>query len=57
VVVTHDLRSAFAVGDRIAMLLNGRILTAGTPDELRANTDPIVRQFLEGTSEGPIQPV
>ena len=57
IVVTHDLRSAFAVGDRIAMLLNGRILMKGTPDELRASTDPIIRQFLEGTSEGPIQPV
>jgi phospholipid/cholesterol/gamma-HCH transport system ATP-binding protein len=56
-VVTHDLRSAFAVGDHIAMLMNGHILVSATPDELRANTDPVVRQFLEGTSEGPIQPV
>jgi len=57
VVVTHDLRSAFAVGDRIAMLMRGKIHASGTPDELKASTDPIVRQFLEGTSEGPIQPI
>ena len=57
VVVTHDLKSAFKVGDRLAMLLNGRIVASGTPAELQASADPVVRQFLEGTSEGPIQPV
>ena len=57
VVVTHDLRSAFKVGDRLAMLLNGHIVAQGTPAEMQASADPVVRQFLEGTSEGPIQPV
>ena len=56
-VVTHDLKSAFAVGDRIAMLLNGKIIYSGTTEETRTTSDPVVRQFLEGTSEGPIQPV
>jgi phospholipid/cholesterol/gamma-HCH transport system ATP-binding protein len=57
VVVTHDLKSAFAVADRIAMLLNGKIIYSGTIEEVRTTKDPVVRQFLEGTSEGPIQPV
>ncbi len=57
IVVTHDLRSAFEVGDRLAMLLNGHIVASGTPAELQASRDPVVRQFLEGTREGPIQPV
>ena len=56
-VVTHDLKSAFAVGDRIAMLHGGKIVFAGTIDEVRNTRDPMVRQFLEGTSDGPIQPV
>ena len=56
VVVTHDLNSAFKVADRLAMLLGGRIVWTGTPAELRATRDPIMRQFMEGTSDGPIQP-
>jgi phospholipid/cholesterol/gamma-HCH transport system ATP-binding protein len=56
-VVTHDLKSAFAVGDRIAMLHGGKIVFAGTIDEVRNTRDPVVRQFLEGTSDGPIQPM
>ena len=46
--VTHDLRSAFTVGDRIAMLYDGRIRQVGSVDEIRATTDPVVRQFIEG---------
>ncbi len=48
VVVTHDLRSAFSVGDRIAMLHRGRIRQAGTVAEMQASDDPVVRRFLEG---------
>lgn len=57
IVVTHDLKSAFKIGDRLALLLGGRIVHEGTPAEMQASRDPVVRQFLEGTSEGPIQPV
>jgi len=46
VVVTHELSSVFLIADRIAMLHNGSVLAIGTPEELRANTDPIVQQFL-----------
>ncbi len=47
-VVTHDMRSAFTVGDRIAMLFEGAIRQAGTVAEIRATDDPVVRQFIEG---------
>jgi phospholipid/cholesterol/gamma-HCH transport system ATP-binding protein len=47
-VVTHDMRSAFCVGDRIAMLHEGRIRQVGTRAELEATDDPVVKQFIEG---------
>ena len=55
VVVTHDLASARKVGDRIAVLYEGRIIALGTPKELDACEDPVVQQFLAGRSEGPIR--
>ena len=48
--------SAFHVGDEMAMLHEGRIILTGTPDEVRATQDPLVRQFIEGTSTGPVGP-
>jgi phospholipid/cholesterol/gamma-HCH transport system ATP-binding protein len=51
VVVTHDLESAYRVSDRIAMLYEGRVHFQGTPDELRAADDPVVRSFIEGKPE------
>jgi phospholipid/cholesterol/gamma-HCH transport system ATP-binding protein len=47
-VVTHDMRSAFAVGDRVAMLYYGVIRQAGTAEEMQASSDPVVQQFIEG---------
>ncbi len=47
-VVTHDMRSAFAVGDRIAMLYDGAIRQVGSVAEIQATEDPVVRQFIEG---------
>lgn len=48
IVITHDMRSAYTVGTRIAMLHEGRVRQVGTVSELRDSTDPIVRQFIEG---------
>jgi phospholipid/cholesterol/gamma-HCH transport system ATP-binding protein len=48
VVITHDMRSAYSVGTRIAMLYEGQVRQVGTVDEIRNTTDPIVRQFIEG---------
>lgn len=52
-VVTHDMRSAFTVGDRIAMLHDGRIRQVGTMAEIQATDDPVVRQFIEGRPGDP----
>jgi len=57
VVVTHDIGSAYKVGDRIAMLHGGRIIFSGTPEETRNTDDAIVKQFIEGSAEGPIKAV
>jgi phospholipid/cholesterol/gamma-HCH transport system ATP-binding protein len=51
VVVTHDMRSAYTIGDRIAMLYEGRIRQAGTVAEIQETEDPVVRQFIEGRPE------
>jgi phospholipid/cholesterol/gamma-HCH transport system ATP-binding protein len=51
VVVTHDMRSAYTVGDRIAMLYEGRIRQIGTVAEIQETEDPVVRQFIEGRPE------
>ena len=48
IVITHDMRSAYRVGDRIAMLYDGRIRQEGTVAEIQQTTDPVVRQFIEG---------
>ena len=46
IVVTHDVRSALTIGTRIILLEKGRIAASGTPAEMRAHTDPLVRRFL-----------
>ena len=56
IAVTHDMRSAYHIGDRIAMLHEGRIHAIGTPAEIQASADPAVRQFIEGSAEGPLLP-
>ena len=51
IVITHDMRSAYRVGTRIAMLYDGRVRTVGTVPEIQHTTDPVVRQFIEGRAE------
>jgi phospholipid/cholesterol/gamma-HCH transport system ATP-binding protein len=48
IVITHDMRSAYRVGTRIAMLYDGCVRWVGTVDEIQQTTDPVVRQFIEG---------
>jgi phospholipid/cholesterol/gamma-HCH transport system ATP-binding protein len=57
IVVTHDMTAAYKVADRMAMLDGGRIVFTGTPEEVRQTRDPRVRQFVEGSSEGPVHAV
>ncbi len=55
IVVTHDMPSAFKIADRIAMLNGGKIVFTGTVDEVRSTDHPMVRQFIEGSSQGPLE--
>ena len=55
VVVTHDMQSAFKVADRMALLHEGRVVFLGSAQDVRTTPDPMVRQFVEGTSTGPIR--
>lgn len=48
IVVTHDMVSAYKIADRIAMLFDGRIIFVGTPEEIRATSNPYVQQFIRG---------
>ncbi len=54
IVITHDMASVYKVAARVAMMHRGKIVFQGTPDEVRNTTDPFVRQFIEGRSQGPI---
>lgn len=55
VIVSHDVPSVLRTTDRVALLHDGRIVEYGTPEEIRATENPVVRQFIEGRAEGPIQ--
>ncbi len=54
IVVTHDMKSAYRIADRIAMLYQGRIIFEGTPDEVQKTNHPVVHQFINGLAQGPI---
>ena len=54
IVVTHDMKSAYKIADRIAMLYQGQIIAEGSPQEIQNTTHPIVHQFVNGLAEGPI---
>ncbi len=55
IVVSHDLVSIFTIADRIAMLYKGNVRLLGTPAEFKNTDDPIVRQFIRGEAEGPME--
>lgn len=55
VVITHDMHSAFKIADHIAFLYEGQILLYGTPQDFQKTDNPYVKQFVAGSSHGPIQ--
>jgi phospholipid/cholesterol/gamma-HCH transport system ATP-binding protein len=55
VAVTHDMSSAYKIADRIMMLYNGKIHFEGSPEEIRQTDNAVVKQFITGSSHGPIQ--
>ncbi len=54
IVITHDMKSALLIADRIAMLYDGNILFSGSPSEFEKTDNPFVRQLAEGRAHGPI---
>jgi phospholipid/cholesterol/gamma-HCH transport system ATP-binding protein len=50
-VITHDMKSAYSISDRIAMLYEGRVVQVGTPDEIRNSDNEVVRSFVEGRAD------
>jgi phospholipid/cholesterol/gamma-HCH transport system ATP-binding protein len=54
IVVTHEMESAFRIATRMAMLFQGKIIQDDTPEAFRKAENPIVKQFVTGTTEGPI---
>ncbi len=55
VVVTHDMKSAYNIGDKIAMMYEGKIIEVGTPKEIQHTKNAVVKQFIKGSSVGPIE--
>jgi phospholipid/cholesterol/gamma-HCH transport system ATP-binding protein len=54
IVVTHDMKSAYRVGDKLAMMYHGSIIAEGSPDEIQKTKNPVVHQFINGLAKGPI---
>jgi phospholipid/cholesterol/gamma-HCH transport system ATP-binding protein len=54
VTITHDMESAFRIGDRIAMIHRGKIIADAPPEEFRRLADPRVQQFIHGDAQGPL---
>jgi phospholipid/cholesterol/gamma-HCH transport system ATP-binding protein len=55
IVITHDIKSAYKISDKIAFLHDGKFVMTGTAEEFKNSTNPYVRQFIEGSSRGPIR--
>jgi phospholipid/cholesterol/gamma-HCH transport system ATP-binding protein len=55
VIVSHEIPEIFDISDHVAMLYKGQILEKGTPKDIQRSTNPVVRQFISGSLEGPIQ--
>ncbi len=54
IVVTHDVQEALDVVDYVYYLSGGKMVAHGTPEQMRASTDPLVRQFVWGEADGPV---
>jgi phospholipid/cholesterol/gamma-HCH transport system ATP-binding protein len=54
IIVTHEMDSAFRIATRMAMLYQGKIIEEDTPEHFRHSDDPVVAQFVAGSTEGPI---
>jgi phospholipid/cholesterol/gamma-HCH transport system ATP-binding protein len=55
VFVSHDLEETFAIADQVIILANGKVAMAGTPDEVKQSTDPLVHQYVNALPDGPVR--
>lgn len=55
VTITHDMKSAYKIADRIAMLYEGKIIEVGSSEEIKNTSNPVVKQFITGSAVGPIR--
>jgi phospholipid/cholesterol/gamma-HCH transport system ATP-binding protein len=55
IVVSHDLEETFRIADQVIILANGGIAAQGTPQEVMNSSDPLVHQFVNALSEGPVE--
>ena len=55
IVVTHDIKSACTIADRVIMIYEGKTIFDGVPDDLMRSVDPVVLQFVQGKADGPIK--
>ena len=57
IAVTHDMKSAYKIADRIVMLHDGKIISSGTAEEIQNSDDPIIHQFINGLASGPLRAI
>ena len=55
IVVSHDVAETFRIADKVIILGDGQVAAQGTPDEVRASTNPLVRQFIGEDTDGPVR--
>jgi phospholipid/cholesterol/gamma-HCH transport system ATP-binding protein len=55
IVVSHDVNETFSIADQVVFIANGGVVAQGTPAEMRASTDPLVRQFIDAEPDGPVR--
>ena len=53
--MSHDLEETFRIADKVIILANGAVAAQGAPDEVRHSADPLVHQFVNALSEGPVK--
>ena len=54
IAVTHDMKSAYKIADKISMMYEGKIIEEGTPEQIQKTKNPVVKQFISGNAQGPI---
>ena len=55
VVISHDMKAVLAIADKVAFLVDGRVVHEGTPEYFATSDDPLIRQFLAGSLDGPMK--